>query len=77
MRYAIPVSGGVTSPHFGHCEHFALINADENERTIIRKELIPSPGHRLGPLPEWLAEQDVAFVIAAGTGSRAQSLFQQ
>jgi len=52
MRYAIPVSGGVTSPRFGHSEHFALINADENERTIINKELIPSPGHRLGPLPE-------------------------
>ena len=77
MRYAIPVIGGVTSPHFGHCEHFALIDADENERKIIRKELIPSPRHQPGLLPEWLAEQGVAFVIAAGMGSRAQSLFQQ
>jgi len=41
MRYAIPVSGGLTSPHFGHCEYFALIDADENARIIIRKELIP------------------------------------
>jgi len=77
MRYAIPVSGGVVSAHFGHCEYFALIDADENERKIVRKELIPSPGHQPGLLPEWLAEQGVTCVIAAGMGSRAQSLFQQ
>ena len=77
MRYAIPVSGGVVSPHFGHCEHFALIDADEGKKEIIRKELVPSPGHQPGLLPAWLAEQGVAFVIAGGMGSRAQSLFQQ
>ena len=77
MRYAIPVSGGTVSPHFGHCEHFALIDVDENRKEIIRKELVPSPGHQPGLLPEWLAEQGVAFVIAGGMGSRAQSLFQQ
>ena len=25
MRYAIPVSDGVISQHFGHCEQFALL----------------------------------------------------
>ena len=77
MRYAIPVGGGVVSPHFGHCEHFALIDVDEDRKEVIRKELVPSPGHQPGLLPEWLAEQGVAFVIAGGMGSRAQSLFQQ
>jgi ATP-binding protein involved in chromosome partitioning len=77
MRYAIPVSGGVISPHFGHCEHFALIDVDENSKGIIRKELVPSPGHQPGLLPKWLAEQGVSFVIAGGMGSRAQDLFQQ
>ena len=77
MRYAIPVSGGIISPHFGHCEHFALIDVDEDRKEIIRKELIPSPGHQPGLLPEWLSEQGTAFVIAGGMGSRAQSLFQQ
>jgi ATP-binding protein involved in chromosome partitioning len=77
MRYAIPVSGGMVSLHFGHCEHFALIDVDEDRKEIIRKELVPSPGHQPGLLPEWLAEQGVAFVIAGGMGSRAQSLFQQ
>ncbi len=41
MGYTIPVSGCLTSPHFGHCEYFALIDADENARIIIRKEPIP------------------------------------
>ncbi len=77
MRYAIPVSGGMVSPHFGHCEQFALIDVAEDSKEITRKELVPSPGHQPGLLPEWLAEQGVALVIAGGMGSRAQGLFQQ
>lgn len=77
MRYAVPVSGGMLSPHFGHCEYFALIDVDEQAKQIVKKELVPSPGHQPGLLPEWLAEQGVACVIAGGMGSRAQSLFQQ
>jgi len=77
MRYAVPVSGGAVSLHFGHCEHFALIDVDEQNREILKHELVPSPGHQPGLLPEWLAEQGVSFVIAGGMGSRAQNLFQQ
>ena len=77
MRYAVPVSAGVLSLHFGHCEHFALIDVDEDKKEITSKELVPSPGHEPGLLPQWLAEQGVSFVIAGGMGSRAQSLFQQ
>ena len=77
MRYAVPVSDGVVSLHFGHCEQFAIIDADEQRNEILRKELIPSPGHQPGLLPEWLAEQGVAVVIASGIGSRAQALFRQ
>jgi ATP-binding protein involved in chromosome partitioning len=77
MRYAIPVTGGTVSPHFGHCEQFALIDVDEDKKEIIKKELVPSPGHEPGLLPQWLAEQGVSFVIAGGMGSRAQNLFQQ
>jgi ATP-binding protein involved in chromosome partitioning len=77
MRYAIPVSGGVLSPHFGHCEQFALIDVDEDKKEIIKKELVPSPAHEPGLLPKWLAEQGVNLVIAGGMGPRAQELFQQ
>ena len=34
MRYAVPVSGGIVSPHFGHCEQFALIDVDEEKKEI-------------------------------------------
>ena len=77
MRYAIPVSGGIVSQHFGHCEHFALIDVDEQTNKILKKELVLSPEHQPGLLPGWLAEHGVSFVIAGGMGSRAQSLFQQ
>ena len=77
MKYAVPVSGGIMSPHFGHCEQFALIDVDEEKKVIVKKELVPSPGHEPGRLPNWLAEEGVSVVIAGGMGSRAQDLFRQ
>ncbi len=77
MKYAIPVSGGVLSPHFGHCEQFALIDADENSKTILKKTLLSSPPHQPGLLPPWLAQQGAQVIIAGGMGSNAISLFQQ
>jgi ATP-binding protein involved in chromosome partitioning len=77
MRYAVPVTGGTMSPHFGHCEQFALFDVDEQKKEIVGKELVNSPGHQPGLLPEWLAEKGVSLVIAGGMGSRAQGLFQQ
>ena len=77
MKYAVPVSGGLVSQHFGHCEQFALIDVDEAKKQILKKELVNSPGHEPGLLPQWLAEKGVSLVIAGGMGSRAQGLFQQ
>jgi len=77
MKYAVPVSGGVVAAHFGYCEHFALFDVDEEEKEVTRKELVTSPGHQPGLLPEWLAEQGVSVVIAGGMGSRAQDIFRQ
>ena len=77
MRYAVPVSNGRLAAHFGHCEHFALIDVDEATTSIVRKQLVASPGHQPGLLPMWLAEQGVSAVIAGGMGSRAQALFRE
>ena len=77
MKYAVPENGGVLSAHFGHCEQFALIDVDEAKKQILKKELVNSPGHEPGLLPQWLAEKGVSLVIAGGMGSRAQGLFQQ
>lgn len=77
MRYAVPVSDGKLAAHFGHCEQFALIDVDVAAKTILRKELVTSPGHQPGFLPGWLAEEGVSAVIAGGMGSRAQALFDE
>ena len=77
MRYAVPVSDGRLAAHFGHCDQFALIDVDEATGTIVRKELLASPGHQPGLLPVWLAEEGVSAVIAGGMGSRAQAIFRE
>jgi len=77
MKYAVPVSGGMVSPHFGHCEQFALIDADEQTKKILRKELVTAPEHEPGLFPKWLAGKGVSRVIAGGMGMRAQGLFQE
>jgi len=77
MRYAVPLSSGKLALHFGHCEHFAIIDVDDASRTILRKELLCAPSHEPGLLPVWLAEEGVAAVIAGGMGSRAQAIFTE
>jgi predicted Fe-Mo cluster-binding NifX family protein len=77
MRYAVPVTSGEVSAHFGHCEQFALIDIDENSKKVVKKEMVTPPPHEPGLLPAWLAEKGANFVIAGGMGSRAQTLFQQ
>jgi predicted Fe-Mo cluster-binding NifX family protein len=77
MRYAVPVSDGIISPHFGHCEYFTFFDVDEKSREITGKGNIPSPEHQPGLLPAWLAENGVNIVIAGGMGPRAVEIFNQ
>jgi len=77
MRYAIPVSGGVLSSHFGHCEQFALIDVDDAAKKIVKKEMVNAPPPQPGLLPVWLAERNVNTVLAGGMGQSAQNIFQQ
>jgi ATP-binding protein involved in chromosome partitioning len=74
MRIAIPLSGGLLSHHFGHCEEFLLVEADMEQRRILGKNIQRAPEHAPGLLPQWLLEHGVDTVIAAGLGSRAQAL---
>lgn len=77
MRIAVPVTNGRLSAHFGHCEHFAIIEADTNSKEIKSQQLETPPPHEPGLLPEWLSEFSVELVIAGGMGRRAQQLFKQ
>lgn len=75
MRIAIPIAEGKLALHFGHCQSFALLDADPESKTIqTRTDAIP-PAHAPGVLPQWLGEQKANVIIAGGMGSRAQALF--
>ena len=77
MRIAIPLAEGQLSLHFGHCEEFAIVDVDLQEKRITGIQRIAAPNHAPGVLPQWLGQQDVTVVIAGGIGSRAQMLFAQ
>ena len=77
MRIAIPVANGKLSAHFGHCEEFALVDADRERGEITSTQALAAPPHEPGLLPRWLAERGAEVIIAAGMGGRAHGLFQQ
>ncbi len=76
-RFAIPTSGEVLSPHFGHCEEFTLIDVDRTSKEILRVSKLPAPEHEPGLLPSWLADKGAHVIIAGGMGARAQQLFAE
>jgi ATP-binding protein involved in chromosome partitioning len=72
LRFALPVDNGKLSDKFGHASQFALITAKNGG--IEAQELVPTPPHEPGGIPEWLEELGVSHVIAAGLGEKAQKL---
>lgn len=74
MRIAIPIADGKLCMHFGHCERFALLDADQVQGKVVKREDVEPPPHAPGLLPPWLAQRGVHCVIAGGMGQRAQQL---
>jgi len=74
-RIAIPLENGILCSHFGHCQQFAIIDAEDN--SISDEILVTPPPHEPGLLPAWLAEKGVTDVIAGGMGQRAINLFNE
>ena len=77
MKIAVPVTNGLLSAHFGHCEQFAIIEADRRGKRVVNTSVVESPGHEPGVLPRWLADQGAELIIAGGMGQRAQQLFAE
>jgi predicted Fe-Mo cluster-binding NifX family protein len=77
MRIAIPLAQGQLSLHFGHCDEFAIVDVDSQEKCISGIHREAAPTHAPGVLPQWLAQQKVHVIIAGGMGSRAQMLFAE
>jgi len=77
MKIAVPISDGQLSAHFGHCEAFAIIDADQESKEVVGQEMHQAPPHEPGLLPRWLHELGADVIIAGGMGQRAQQLFAQ
>ncbi|NPV93356.1 MAG: ATPase [Firmicutes bacterium] len=75
MKIAVPVVDNQLCMHFGHCDQFALLDIDETDKSITRKEMLTPPPHEPGVLPRWLHQVGANLVIAGGMGARAQELF--
>ena len=77
MKIAIPLSAGRLAEHFGHCEQFALLDADTTSKQVLKQTRVVPPPHEPGVLPRWLHEQGAQVIIAGGMGRRALDLFAQ
>lgn len=71
----VPVTAGVLSAHFGHCEVFYFAEVKENQ--IVAERSIVPPAHEPGLYPKWVKEQGGDLVIGGGMGQRARDLFAQ
>ncbi len=72
LRFALPLDQGKLSDKFGQAPQFALITARNG--ALDSKEVVPTPAHEPGGIPEWLDELGVTHVITAGLGEKAQEL---
>jgi predicted Fe-Mo cluster-binding NifX family protein len=71
-KIAIPTKGNVVDDHFGHCEFYTIITADDN-RNIIHKETLPSPqgcGCKSN-IAGVLQQMGVQMMLAGGIGEGA------
>lgn len=75
LKFAVPTVNNELTMHFGHCEQFAIIDAENNQ--LIAEEYITPPVHQPGVYPRFLADQGVNVIIAGGMGQKALSLFAQ
>jgi predicted Fe-Mo cluster-binding NifX family protein len=74
-KFAVPTVGQVLTPHFGHCDQFAIIETEDNEITFI--DFVEPPVHQPGVYPAFLAGKGVHVIISGGMGHRARDLFTQ
>ncbi len=72
---AVPVTAGVVSAHFGHCEQFYFVQVNGTE--IVKEWFVTPPVHVPGLYPKWVKEQGASVVIAGGMGQKAVNLFDE
>ena len=75
MKIAVACEGKNVTEHFGHCEAFAIFEAQTKQ--IINKQFVPNPGHKPGFLPVFLYDKDVNVIISGGMGGGAVDIFNE
>ena len=75
MKIAVASEGKMVTEHFGHCEGFAVFEAEDNQ--IKSRQFIPNPGHRPGFLPVFLHDKGVNVIISGGMGGGAVDIFNE
>lgn len=75
MKIAVAAVDEKVSMHFGKCKNFMVFQVENNE--LISSELVMSPGHVHGLLPELLGDLGVNVVISGGMGQGAMNLLKQ
>ena len=74
-RIAVACEGNQVSQHFGHCEQFMFFDTEGEQ--IVKTEAVANPGHKPGFLPNFLADNGAAVVLAGGMGGGAVDIFNQ
>ena len=75
MKIAIPIQNNSVDDHFGHCEYYAIYQADEN-RNIVKKEILKSPqgcGCKSN-IASILQKMDVKVLLAGNMGMGALNM---
>jgi len=73
-KIAIPMVSDRFSEHFGGSDSFAILEVDEEKKSIISQEKAAPPPHERGVFPVWLHDQGVNVVFAGGMGPRAHDI---
>jgi len=75
IKIAVASENEIVTEHFGHCEGFMIFETENNK--IVKSETIPSPGHKPGFLPKFLADRGVNVIISGGMGGGAVKIFNE
>ena len=75
MKIAISTDGNSVSAHFGRCASYTIVEIADGK--VLKRDIIPNPGHSPGFLPGFLAQRGVEVIVAGGMGPRAQGLFAE
>jgi len=69
------IESGKVCAHFGRAPEFLFVTIEDNK--VIKKEVLPNPGHAVGTIPQFVNEQGANYMIAGGMGPRAVQFFNQ